>query len=135
MTALPRLRWLLAHTLTIAFSLMHVILDWHLDLYGPLLRTSLSNVQALVLVIGAALYAAWTASLVLAVQGNRRAMIATIGLCALGGLGNGYAIVYCLPPCTGAAPFGDISHIGSLVFGAWGIAESWRALKQRSLAA
>ena len=130
MTPLARPQWLLAHSLAIGFSLMHVILDWHLDLFGPLVKTSLSGVQALTLVWGITVYAAWEVSLVLAVLGSRRALIATIGLCALGGLGNGLSILFCLPPCPGAAPFGDISHIGSLVFGLWGVVESWRALRQ-----
>lgn len=130
MTPPARPQWLLAHSLAVGFSRMHVILDWHLDLYGPLIKTSLSTVQALVLVRGAAVYAAWAASLVRAAQGNRRALMATIELRALGGLGNGLAIAFCLPPCSGAAPFGDLSHIGSLVLGVWGIAESWRALRQ-----
>ncbi|MDX2005366.1 MAG: hypothetical protein SFU83_08830 [Meiothermus sp.] len=107
-----------------------MILDWNLDLYGPLFKTSLSTVQALVLVWGAAAYAAWVASLGRAAQGSRHALMANKGLCAFSGLGNGLAIIFCLPPCSSAALFGDISHIGSLVFGAWGIAESWRALRQ-----
>lgn len=125
-----RPRWLLAHTLAIGFSLSHLILDWHLDLFGPLTTTSLSGVQAVVLVVSAAVYAAWAGALALAGQGSRHGLIATLGLCALGGLGNGLAIVFCLPPCSAAAPFGDVSHIGSLVFGAWAMVESWRALKQ-----
>ena len=58
MTPLARPRWLLAHSLAIGFSLMHVILDWHLDLFGPLVRTSLSGVQALTVACGVTVYAA-----------------------------------------------------------------------------
>jgi hypothetical protein len=127
--ARPSARWLSAHTLAIGFSLGHLILDWHLDLFGPA-TTSLSTVQALILVVGAAVYALWASSLALAGQGSRRGMIATLGLCAVGGLGNGLSIVACFPPCSGASPFGDISHIGSLIFGMWAMVESWRALRQ-----
>jgi hypothetical protein len=123
-------RWLLANTLAIGFSLSHLILDWHLDLFGPA-TTYLSTAQALILVIGSAVYALWAYALALANRGSRRAMIATIGLCALGGLGNGLSIIACLPPCAGAFPFGDISHIGSLVFGLWAILEVWLTLKQK----
>lgn len=125
-----RPRWLPVHTLAIGFSLSHLILDWHLDLFGPLNPTSLSVVQALVLVIGAVVYASWAAALALASQGSRRGLVVTIVLSALGGLGNGLSIVACLPPCSGASPFGDISYIGSLVFGAWAMIESWQALKK-----
>ena len=61
-----RPRWLPAHTLAIGFSLSHLILDWHLDLFGSLNPTSLSAVQAFVLVMGAVVYASWAAALVLA---------------------------------------------------------------------
>lgn len=125
-----RPRWLPLHTLAIGFSLSHLILDWHLNLFGPLTPTSLSGVQAFVLVIGAVVYASWAASLALASQGSRRGLITTLILCAVGGLGNGLSIVACLPPCSGASPFGDISHIGSLVFATGAMAESWQALKK-----
>ncbi len=51
-------------------------------------------------------------------------------LSAVGGLGNGLSIVACPPLCFGGFPFGDINYIGSLVFGAWAIYESWRVLKR-----
>lgn len=125
-----RPRWLPVHTLAIGFSLSHLILDWHLDLFDPLVPTSLSVTQALVLVLGAVVYASWAAALVLASQGSQRGLITTLVLCAVGGLGNGLSIVACLPPCSGASPFGDISHIGSLIFATWAMVESWQALKK-----
>jgi hypothetical protein len=124
-------RWLLAHTLAIGFSLAHMILDWHLDLFGAS-ETSLSLAQAATLLIGSTLYAFWAMALTLAGQGNRRAMPVTILTAAIGGLGNGLSIVFCLPPCSGAFPFGDLSHIGSLIFGAWAIYESWRVLNPKT---
>jgi hypothetical protein len=33
-------------------------------------------------------------------------------------------------PCGGASPIGDVTHIGSLVFGVWALYESGRALRQ-----
>lgn len=126
-----RPRWLPAHTLAIGFSLSHLILDWHLDLFGSLNPTSLSAVQAFVLVMGAVVYASWAAALVLASQGSQRGLMTTLVLCAVGGLGNGLSIVACPPPCSGASPFGDISHIGSLIFSMWAMVETWQALKHR----
>ena len=92
-----RPRWLPAHTLAIGFSLSHLILDWHLDLFGPLNPNSLSTVQAFVLVLGAVVYAAWAGALALASQGSRRGLVVTLVLSGLGGLGNGLSIVACLP--------------------------------------
>jgi hypothetical protein len=125
-----RPRWLPVHTLAIGFSLSHLILDWHLDLFGPLIPTSLSVVQAFVLVMGAVVYASWAAALAFASQGSQRGLMTTLVLCAVGGLGNGLSIVACLAPCSGASPFGDISHIGSLIFATWAMVDSWQALKK-----
>jgi hypothetical protein len=124
----PSRLWLAVHTLAIGFSLMHLTLDWHLDLFGPA-RDWLTLSQTLTLVIGSTLYALWAMSLTMAGQGSRRAMIATIVTGALGGLGNGFTIVYCPPICGAAFPWGDLSHVGSLIFGAWAVIESVRALK------
>ncbi|MBZ0280419.1 MAG: hypothetical protein K8L97_06735 [Anaerolineae bacterium] len=81
-----RPRWLPVHTLAIGFSLSYLILDWHLDLFDPLRPTSLSVVQAFVLVMGAVVYAAWVGALVLASQGSWRGLVATLVLNGLGGL-------------------------------------------------
>jgi hypothetical protein len=110
------------------FSLGHLMLDWGIDVIDGPLGAVVTPTQALVLVVGAALYAAWTSALVVAGQGSRRAMAATLPLCATGALGNGLSIVACPPPCGGAAPMADLTHIGSLVFGAWALYESGRAL-------
>jgi hypothetical protein len=117
-----------AHALAIAFSLSHLNLDWGAQLMGGPIGPAIAPVQALVLVIGSALYALWASALVIAGQGSRRAMAATLPLCAIGALGNGLSIVACPPPCGGAAPMGDLAHVGSLVCGVWAIFESWRAL-------
>src|SRR6185503_3697084 len=72
----------------------------------------INPVQLLVLVIGSGLYTLWASALVVAAQGSRPAMAATLPLCAVGALGNGLSIVAGPPPCGGAAPIGDIVHIG-----------------------
>jgi len=124
----PSPRWLPAHALAIAFSLSHLTLDWGAQIIGGPVGAVMNPVQVLVLVIGSGLYALWASALVVAAQGSRPAMATTLPLCAVGALGNGLSIVACPPPCGGAAPIGDIVHIGSLVFGVWAIFESWRAL-------
>ncbi len=57
-------------------------------------------------------------------------MAVTLPLCAIGALGNGLSILACPPPCGGAAPVGDLTHVGSLVFCVWALYESWRRLVQ-----
>jgi hypothetical protein len=129
---LPNSRWLAVHTLAFAFSLSHLMLDWGAGIIGGPIASTIAPVQALVLVVGSALYALWAAALVVAVQGSKRAMVAAMVLAAVGALGNGSSIVACPPPCGGAAPVGDVAHIGSLAFGVWAIYESWQALARAS---
>jgi hypothetical protein len=124
-------RWLLAHTLAIGFSLAHLTLDWHLDLFGAA-ETNLSLAQAATLLIGSSVYALWAMGLSQAGQGKRNGLWLTIYTAGLGGLGNGLSIVFCPPICGAAFPYGDLSHLGSLIFGAWAIYESWQALRQNA---
>jgi hypothetical protein len=127
----PGNRWLLVHTLGIAFSLSHVMLDMWAGVLGPLsnvLSGSLSVAQVLILLVCVTVYALWVYTLVLSGWGSRGSLLATMGLAALGSL-NGLTIVYCPPPC--AFPVGDISHFGSLVFCLWAIFESWYAFWAR----
>jgi hypothetical protein len=124
-------RWLLAHTLAIGFSLAHLTLDWHLDLFGAA-ETNLSLAQAATLLIGSSVYALWAMGLSQAGQGKRNGLWLTIYTAGLGGLGNGLSIVFCPPICGAVFPYGDLSHIGSLIFGIWAIYESWQALRQNA---
>jgi len=128
----PNRRWLPAHALAIAFSLSHLTLDWGIGLFDGPIGPAITPVQTVVSVIGSALYALWASALVVAGQGSRRAMAATLALCATGALGNGLSIIACPPPCGGAAPMGDLTHIGSLFFGVWALCESWRELARPS---
>ena len=125
---LPSQRWLLVHTLAIAFSLSHVILDWWAGLLAPPGDT-MTGTGMLFLALSVGIYALWANALVLASHGSRWWLGVTIGVSAVSSL-NGFAIVYCLPPCL--FPVGDLSHIGSLIFCLWAIFESWLALQQRA---
>jgi len=89
-------------------------------------RSSKVGAEMLAPVLIVSIYALWANALVQASHGNRWALWVTIGVSALSSL-NGLTIVYCLPLCF--FPLGDLSHIGSLVFGWWAIFESWRALR------
>lgn len=126
----PGKRWLLAHTLGIAFSLSHVMLDLWAGVVGPLSDSlRLTAPQVLLLVVGAGIYALWAYALVMSSLGSRGWLWATIGLAAVASL-NGFSIVSCPPPC--AFPVGDLSHIGSLGFCLWAMLESGLALRPRS---
>jgi hypothetical protein len=43
---------------------------------------------------------------------------------------SGGAILFCLPPCRAIPPYGDIAHLGSLVFGGWASVLAWREMRR-----
>ncbi len=63
-------RWRAAHALAMGFSLDHLMLDWGVDVIDGPVGAAVTPVQALVLVVGAALYAGWARALVVAGQGS-----------------------------------------------------------------
>ena len=121
-------RWLTVHTLAIAFSLAHLIMDWWAGLLGPF-ALPVPNGQMGVLTLSAGIYALWARALVLGSLGSRSSLVSTMLLAAVASL-NGFSIVACLPPCGGAYSIADLAHIGSLVFCLWAAFESWQVFRQ-----
>lgn len=82
----PGQRWLLAHTLGIAFSLSHVMLDLWAGVVGPLgvsltgsgVLINMTASQVLILVSCAVVYALWAYTLGLGSLGRRGALWATL---------------------------------------------------------
>src|ERR687885_763435 len=122
-------RWLQLNVLALAFSLAHVIADWHIGLFGAS-SEAMSAPQAALLWLISGLYAWWGLSLAAAARGPRAGLLGLVALSAgWAALGNGLPIVFCLPPCPGAFPHQDIAHVGSLLFGGWAAYASWRAAR------
>lgn len=122
----PLARCLPLNALALGFSLAHVLVDWHIGLFGAS-TPDLSGTQAALVGLVCALYAWWAVALA-AAQGTRSGLLA---LAVLSGgwsvLGNGLPLFLCLPPCDDAFPYQDLAHAGNLLFGAWAAYESWRA--------
>lgn len=74
-------------------------------------------------------YAGWAVALT---RHADRAWLSAIFVLTFGWafLANGGAILFCLPPCPALPPYGDIAHLGSLVFGSWGSIVTWRTLRR-----
>lgn len=111
----------------LASSLLHALVDVRIAVFGG--GTAISAGQAAVLVTMALLFAWW--ALLLAFTARRDVLWA---LAALAGLWAGFAngligFAFCFPPCVDAFPLGDLSHLGSLVFGAWGALVTARAAR------
>lgn len=122
--------WLWLSALALGVSLTHVFIDWHIGLFGAS-SIHMSALQA-GLVLSFGLVAAWWAlALALASQGHKSALVSLLVL-DLGFtlLANGVAVIAaCPPPCTGAFPYLDISHIGNLVVGGWAAYATWKAVR------
>ena len=122
-------RCLQLNVLALAFSLAHVVADWHIGLFGAS-SAAMSAPQAALLWLVSGLYAWWGLSLAAAARGARSGLLSLVALSAgWAALGNGLPIVFCLPPCPGAFPHQDIAHVGSLLFGGWAAHASWRAAR------
>ena len=122
--------WLWLSALALGVSLTHVLIDWHIGLFGgPSMH--MSTLQAgLVLLFG--LVAAWWAlALGLASQGQKSALVSVLVLdVGYALLANGLAvIVACPPPCEGAFPYQDISHIANMIVGPCAGYVTWKAMQ------
>lgn len=122
----PRLAFL--QGAAIAASLFHVLIDAWLGLFG---RGQMTVGQALMLMSLAAIYGWWPAATAAAATGRRGAMLALAILAGVWAfLGQGLAgLAFCFVPCGGVPPWGDVSHLASLVFGGWAAMEAWRAYR------
>jgi len=125
--------WLWLNLAAMAASIMHILLDFGVGLF-PMQGTLAPAVQAVVVLI-TLIQVWWVVSLVAGARGLGGGVASAVIL----GLGwtlltNGFAIVYCMPPCPAAAPLTDVAHVGSLVLGivapAAGIWALWRARVQ-----
>jgi hypothetical protein len=121
--------WFWLSLAAMAVSVMHILLDFGVGLF-PMQGSLAPAVSAVVLLV--TLVQAWW---VVSLTAGARGVGGGVASAAILGLGwtfltNGYAIVYCMPPCKYAAPLSDVAHVGSLVLGivapAAGIWALWR---------
>jgi len=108
--------WLWLGLAAMAVSTLHILLDFGVGLFP--LRGRLSLAEGATLLLVSLIQVWWSVSLMAGAHGNGGGVAST----AILGLGwtlliNGYAIVYCPPPCPEAAPLSDVAHVGSLVLG------------------
>jgi hypothetical protein len=105
-------------SLALAASLMHVIVDFQVGLYGT--GTIVSGLQAANIVAYAAMYALW--GWALGAAAGSRGAVASLVILAGGWAAMGQGLigfVACPPPCGGATGIQDAAHFLSLVVGAW----------------
>ena len=125
--------WLWLSLAAMAFSTMHILLDFGVGLFP--MQGTLSPAVAAMVVLITIVHLWWVVSLAAGARGQAGGVASAAVL----GLGwtltiNGAAIVFCMPPCKYSAPLSDIGHIGSIVLGIMAPAAAiwtlWRARGQ-----
>lgn len=126
-------RWIAWTAAALLASLLHVLIDFHIGLYGDT-SSRMSSLQAANLFLTSLVYGWWIYTVGVASTGNRSALLSALVVTALWGLlGNGVAALAVSPPPSSAFPYQDIAHFSCIVFGAGATVAIWRA--SRSLAA
>ncbi len=124
--------WLWLSLAAMVAGTLHILLDASVGLFPA--RGTLAPAVAAALLLISLIHAWWAISL----AAGARGMGGGVASAAILGLGwtlltNGSAIVYCPPPCSEAAPFSDVAHIGSLVLGIVApAAASWALWRRRA---
>lgn len=120
---------LLLQGAAVVASLTHLLIDSWLGLFGS--GDPISPGEALTLISVALVYGWWLSPIAAATNGVRGAMLALVILAGFwAGFANGLVgLAACFIPCAGAAPFQDIPHVASLVFGVWAAWVAWRAYR------
>lgn len=128
--ALPQWAWL--GGLALAFSLVHVLYDYQVGLFGQT-SDDVSWVQAALALLLGTLYAWWGVAFAIAGGSTwRRTGMASLLALAFtwSFLANGLVgVLACLPPCPGAFPYQDIAHFGNIIFGGGASYATWTRLR------
>jgi len=124
--------WIAWTAAALIASLVHVLIDFHIGLYGET-STKMSSLQGANLFLTSLVYGYWIYAVAVAGFGNRSALVSALVVAALWAfLWNGVIGLMISPPPSSAFPYQDIAHVSSIVFGAGASAAIWRA--SRSIA-
>jgi len=124
--------WIAWTAAALLASLVHVLIDSHIGLYGET-ASQMSLLQAANVFLTSLIYGWWIYAVGVASTGNKSALVSTLVIVVLWGLlANGVAALAVSPPPSSAFPYQDIAHISCIVFGVGASAAIWRA--RRSIA-
>jgi hypothetical protein len=125
--------WLLLNAAALGFATAHVLVDFHIGLFGESSH-HMAPIQAGNVLVQAGLVSIWCLSLASAYAGSKPGLTGAFIL-AVGWafLGNGLVAVIAAPPPSAAFPYQDITHFGSLVFGGIASLATWRELKRKGV--
>lgn len=117
---LSRVRlWVAVTAVAIGATLWHVIIDYHIGLYGET-SDRMSPAQGVYAATLGLTYAWWAAMLALAASGDRSALRSLVWITVIWSVVvNGLVALVAAPPPSSAFPYQDLAHVISLGAGGW----------------
>ena len=114
--------WIAWTSAALVASLLHVLVDFHIGLYGEA-SSRMSSLQAANLFFTSLVYGLWIYAAAVAATGDKSALVIAV-LWAF--LWNGVIGLAVSPPPSSAFPYQDIAHASSILFGAGASGSLWR---------
>jgi hypothetical protein len=121
--------WIAWTAAALVASLVHVLVDFHIGLYGET-SSRVSWVQAANVFFTSFVYGWWIYSAAVAATGDKSALVSALVIAVLWAfLWNGVVGLAVSPPPSSAFPYQDIAHASSILFGAGAGASLWRVTR------
>jgi hypothetical protein len=122
--------WVWLNGGALALVVAHQFIDFHIGLTGPS-SLEMSGLQALNILFLSLIFGWWALMFVLAGRGYRTGIVGLLVMSLLVSfLGNGVvALGACPPPCAGAFPYQDMTHIGNVIIGGAAALTVYRVMK------
>jgi hypothetical protein len=121
--------WRLFNAIAIVASLAHVLIDFHIGLFGA--TSKLMSVPEAASVFATALaYGGWGYALATANAQDKSRLASLFAYVVFWSfLANGVIAVLIVPPPSAAFPYQDIAHVSNVIFGGLGAYATWKALE------
>lgn len=116
----------------LAVVLVHVLVDYHIGLYGATAEVMTPAQAANALRIGVTA-GGWLVALAVGMRGSRTGTACAVAFVAIWGLlFNGLIAFLIVPPPSAAYPYQDIAHVGGIVLGGLASLALWGQLQRQS---
>ncbi len=118
--------WIAWTSAALVASLLHVLVDFHIGLYGEA-SSRMSSLQAANLFFTSLVYGLWIYAAAVAATGDKSALVSALVIAVLWAfLWNGVVGLAVSPPPSSAFPYQDIAHASSILFDAGASGSLWR---------
>lgn len=121
---------LIVNGVALAVVLLHVLIDYHIGLYGASseIMTPAQAANALRIAVTAS---GWMIALGVSMRGSRTGTACALAFVVVWGFTfNGLVAFLVVPPPSAAFPYQDIAHVGGIVFGGLAAYVLWRRMRR-----